>query len=234
MITPYLLYKILLNHFGNLNWWPKDIKYHKNTRSDPRFEVIVGAILTQNAAWTNVEKALKNLKSKKLLDIEKISKLDIKLLQKIVRPTGFFNQKAKRVKYISEYLESNYSANLDTFFNRDFNIIREELLHINGIGPETADSILLYAGDKPIFVVDAYTKRICKRLPIDVNPTYDFIQNYFQNDISKKFNKNEISKIYNKLHALIVNHGKNYCKSKPKCDNCPIKEKCMYNKQLSQ
>jgi endonuclease-3 related protein len=234
MINPCTLYEILLNHFGNLNWWPQDIKYHKKTGSDPRFEVIVGAILTQNAAWSNVEKALENLKSKKLLDIEKISKIDIKLLQKIVRPTGFFNQKAKRMKYISKYLESNYSADLDTFFNRDFNIIREELLQINGIGPETADSILLYAGDKPIFVVDAYTKRICKRLPIDVNPTYDFIQNYFQNDILKKFNKNEISKIYNEFHALIVNQGKNYCKSKPKCDNCPIKEKCMYNKQLSQ
>jgi endonuclease-3 related protein len=234
MITPHLLYKILLDHFGNLNWWPQDINYHKKTGSDPRFEVIVGAILTQNAAWTNVEKALENLKSKRLLDIEKISNIDIKLLQRIVRPTGFFNQKAKRVKYISEYLENNYSADLNTFFNRDIDIIREELLQINGIGPETADSILLYAGDKPIFVVDAYTKRICKRLPIEVNPTYDHIQNYFQKDILKKFNKNKISKIYNELHALIVNHGKNYCKSKPKCNNCPIKEKCLYNKQLSQ
>jgi endonuclease III related protein len=234
MITPHLLYEILLSHFGNLNWWPKDIDYHKKEGSDSRFEVIVGAILTQNAAWTNVEKALENLKSKKLLDIEKISKLDIKLLQKIVRPTGFFNQKAKRVKYISEYLESNYSADLDIFFNRAVNRIREELLKINGIGPETADSILLYAGNKPIFVVDAYTKRICKRLPIDVNPTYDNIQYYFQSDISNKYNKNEILKIFNELHALIVNLGKNYCKSKPKCDTCPLQKYCMYIKQLSQ
>jgi endonuclease-3 related protein len=233
-ITPHVLYEILLNHFGNLNWWPQDIDYHKKAGSDPRFEIIVGAILTQNAAWANVEKALENLKSKKLLDIKKITEIDLKLLQNMVRPAGFFNQKAKRVKFISEYLVRKYSGDLDTFFNRDSNIIREELLQINGIGPETADSILLYAGDKPIFVVDAYTKRICNRLPMDVNPTYDYIQNYFQNDISKKFKKNDISKIYNELHALIVNHGKNYCKSKPKCNNCPIKKNCMFSKQLSQ
>jgi len=232
-ITPCSLYEILLNHFGNLNWWPQDIEYHKKADSDPRFEVIVGAILTQNAAWVNVEKALENLKSKKLLDTKKITKMDLNLLQNIVRPTGFFNQKAKRVKYISEYLERNYSGDLDTFFNRDCNIIREELLQINGIGPETADSILLYAGNKPIFVVDAYTKRICKRLPIDVNPAYDNIQNYFQNEISKKFKENEISKIYNELHALIVNLGKNYCKSKPRCNLCPLQKNCIYKKQLS-
>jgi endonuclease-3 related protein len=234
MITPHSLYEILLNHFGNLNWWPKDTNYHKKAGSDPRFEVIVGAILTQNAAWTNVEKALENLKSNELLDIGKISKIDIKLLQKMVRPTGFFNQKAKRVKYISKYIRDKYSGDLDSFFNRNLNSIRKELIQINGIGPETADSILLYAGNKPIFVVDAYTKRICRRLPFDIDPTYDKIQNYFQKNLSKKFKKNDIAKIYNELHALIVNLGKNYCKSKPRCDICPIQKYCMYKKQLSQ
>jgi endonuclease-3 related protein len=152
----------------------------------------------------------------------------------MVRPTGFYNQKAARVKYISEYFVDNYSGNLNSFFNRDMNNIREELLNINGIGPETADSILLYAGNKPIFVVDAYTIRICKRLPIDINPTYDEIQKYFEEDISNKINIKKISGIFNEFHALIVNHGKNYCKSKPKCNICPIKNHCMYNKKLSQ
>ena len=229
-ITPYLLYNILLEHFGHLNWWPKDYEYHKKTGSDPRFEVIIGAILTQNAAWINVEKALENLKLKKLIDPKIISDIDIKLIRKMVRPTGFYNQKAARVKYISEYLINNYSGDLNSFFNRNLNVIRDELLNINGIGPETADSILLYAGNKPIFVVDAYTKRICKRLPIDVNPTYEDIQKYFENDISKKFNNKQTVEIYNELHALIVNHGKNYCKNKPKCDICPIKNYCKFSK----
>jgi len=229
-ITPISLYDILLNHFGRLNWWPKDIKYHKKTGSDPRFEVIIGAILTQNSAWTNVEKALDNLKSKELLDIKIISNINIELLQKMVRPTGFYIQKAKRVKYIAQYLEKNYSCNLDFFFNRNLKTIREELLSINGIGPETADSILLYAGNKPIFVVDAYTKRICKRLPTHIGPTYTEIQNYFQNHLSKKFKKKEVLKIYNELHALIVTLGKNFCKSRPKCNLCPLQKHCAYKK----
>jgi endonuclease-3 related protein len=232
-IDPKSLYKILLRHYGKLNWWPTDYNYHKKTGSDPRFEVIVGAMLTQNAAWNNVEKALDNLKKNILLDIKKISQIDIKLLQKMVKPTGFFNQKAERVKYIANYLEEKYSGDLDSFFNRNLKNLRGELLEINGIGPETADSILLYAGDKPIFVVDAYTKRICKRLPIDVNLRYDEIQDFFQKNLSKKYKKNEISKIYNELHALIVNHGKNYCKSNPKCKNCPLQNYCMYKNQLS-
>ncbi len=233
-ITPKSLYQILFKHFGKLNWWPTDYDYHKKTGSDPRFEVIVGAILTQNAAWLNVEKALENLKSKTLLDIKTISKIDIKLLQKMVKPTGFFNQKAKRVKNLAEYLESNYTGNLDSFFKRNLKEIREELLMLNGIGPETADSILLYAGNQPIFVVDAYTKRICKRLPIDINPTYDEIQNFFQDDLSKKYKKNEILKIYNELHALIVIHAKTYCKSKPNCIKCPLKVYCKHAKELTQ
>jgi endonuclease-3 related protein len=231
-ITPYLLYIVLFEHFGRLNWWPKDLNYHKKTGSDPRFEVIIGAILTQNAAWMNVKKALENLKSQELVDIKKISEIDIKLLQKLIRSTGFFNQKANRVKYFAQYLQNKYSGDLDSFFNNNLKNLREELLSINGIGPETADSILLYAGNKPIFVVDAYTKRICKRLPIDTNQTYNGIQKYFQINISKKFKKNEILDVYNELHALIVNHGKNYCKSKPKCDKCPLIKNCMYYKQL--
>jgi len=224
--APQTLYKMLLKEFGSLNWWPMDQKYHKKFNSDPRFEVIIGAILTQNTAWSNVEKALENLKSKKMLEIKKISEINIKTLQKMVKPSGFFKQKAKRLKNLALYLQNNYNGNLDNFFNRDLSDVRKELLSLNGIGPETADSILLYAGNLPIFVVDAYTKRICKRIPIDVNISYEEIQGYFQTKLSKTYKKSELTKIYNELHALIVILAKTYCKNKPNCINCPIKKYC--------
>jgi endonuclease-3 related protein len=224
--TPQTLYKILLKEFGNLNWWPMDQNYHKKFNSDPRFEVIVGAILTQNTAWSNVEKALYNLKSKRMLDCKKISENNIKTLQRMVKPSGFFKQKASRLKNLASYLQSNYNGNLDKFFDRNLQEIRAELLSLNGIGPETADSILLYAGNLQIFVVDAYTKRICKRIPIDVNISYEEIQDYFQTQLSKTYKKNELTKIYNELHALIVILAKTYCKNKPNCTNCPLKDYC--------
>lgn len=233
-ITPYTLQKILLEEFGNLNWWPMDKKYHEKNSSDPRFEVIVGSILTQNTAWSNVEIAINNLKMQNNLEIEKISNIDIKILQQFIKPSGYFNQKANRVKNLAVYLQEKYNANLDRFFNRNLKEIRSELLSLDGIGPETADSILLYAGNLPIFVVDAYTKRICHRIPIEVNISYNDIQNFFQSELSKKYKKNELTKIYNELHAQIVILGKTYCKKKPDCMNCPLQKNCNYSKQLSK
>jgi len=228
--NPHTLYKILLEKFGHQNWWPVDKKYHKKNKSDPRFEIIIGAILTQNTAWSNVEKALDNLKSKNMLEIEKISDADIKLLKKLIKPSGFFNQKANRLKNIAHYLHENYDDNLDTFFNRNIMKIRGDLLSLNGIGPETADSILLYAGNLPTFVVDAYTKRLCKRIPFKSGASYDEIQQHFQKEINKKYKKNEVTQVYNELHALIVVLAKNYCKKKPDCNNCPIRKNCQYQK----
>lgn len=233
-LTPQTLYQTLLENFGKQNWWPMDKSYHKKNDSDPRFETIVGAILTQNTAWLNVEKALDNLKSENIMDIKKISDVDIKLLQKMIKPSGFFNQKAKRLKNIASHLHNNYQDDLDCFFNRDLYEIREELLSLNGIGPETADSILLYAGGMPIFVVDAYTKRICKRLPLNTNISYDEIQQYFENSIYKNYSKKETVQIYNELHALIVKLAKNHCKKKPECSKCPLQKHCMFKKQLSE
>lgn len=229
--TPYTIYKKLYKKFGDLNWWPMDKEYHKKNGSDPRFEVIVGAILTQNTAWSNVEKALTNLKSKNILDMKKIVNIDMNSLQNMIRPSGFFNQKADRVKNMTLYLQENYNGNLNNFFNRDLYAIREELISLNGIGPETADSILLYAGNLPIFVVDAYTKRICKRLPLDTNISYDEIQQYFQKNLCKKYTEKQITQVYNELHAQIVILAKNYCKKKPACINCPLKDSC--EKKLS-
>jgi len=233
-ITPQKLYEKLLKKFGNPNWWPVDKKYHEKNLTDPRYEIIVGTILTQNTNWPNVEKALENLKSEKKLDIKKISEINLAHLKKIIKPSGFFNQKAKRLKNLSLYLKNNYNCDLDYFFNKELQMIRKELLSLNGIGPETADSILLYAGNLPIFVVDAYSKRICERLPLYTNLNYMDIQNYFQNELLKIYNKNEVVKIYNELHALIVNLAKKYCKKKPNCIDCFLNKNCMHAKQLSQ
>ena len=233
-ITPKKLYGKLSNKFGDLKWWPVDKKYHEKTGSDPRCEIIVGAILTQNTNWPNVEKALENLKSERMLDIKKISEANINHLKKLIKSSGFFNQKAKRLKNITLYLKKNYNCNLDDFFNKDLKEIRNELLSLNGIGPETADSILLYAGDLPIFVVDAYTKRICERIPLFTNLNYDDIQSYFQNELLKIYNPKEITKIYNEIHALIVNLAKKYCNKKPDCINCVLKKDCLFAKKLSE
>ena len=214
-ITPQKIYKELSKKFGNLNWWPIDKNYHEKNKSDPRGEIIIGAILTQNTNWPNVEKALQNLKLKRMLDIKKISEIKIEYLKELIKPSGFFNQKAKRLKNLSFYLKNYYNCNLDNFFNKNLKVIRKELLSLNGIGPETADSILLYAGNLPIFVVDAYTKRLCQRLPLDTNLNYNDIQKYFQNELLKTYKSNEITKVYNELHALIVNLAKHYCKKKP-------------------
>jgi len=228
--NPQTIYEILQTEFKNLSWWPKDKRYHERNGSDPRFEVIVGAILTQNTAWSNVEKALENLKSKNMLDIKKILEVDIKNLQKMVKPSGFFNQKAERLKNISTYLHENYNADLNSFFKKDMYSLREELLLLNGIGPETADSILLYAGNMPIFVVDAYTKRLCERLPLNTNISYDEIQKFFEDELRKKYSKQDLTQVYNELHAQIVILAKNYCKTKPLCNNCPLAKHCNYKK----
>lgn len=233
-INPKNLYRVLQKEFGNLNWWPIDKNYHEKNDSDPRFEVIVGAILTQNTAWSNVEKALVNLKSRKMLNIQSISDLDIEKLQEMVRSSGFFKQKAERLKDLAFYLRNNYNCNLNYLFDRKFHIIRQELLSLNGIGPETADSILLYAGNKPVFVVDAYTRRICERLPLDTDISYDAIQNYFQTELAKSYSKKELNQVYNDLHALIVMLAKKCCRKKPLCDNCPLEKYCMFRKKLFQ
>jgi endonuclease-3 related protein len=229
-LKPKELYMILLKKFGNRNWWPKDKKYHKIHGSDQRFEIMIGAILTQNTSWSNVEKALENLKSQKMLEIKKVAEVEIKNLQNLIKPSGFFNQKAMRLKNLALYLNSNYNADLNIFFKRELFDIRDELLSLNGIGPETADSILLYAGDFPIFVVDAYTKRICERIPLCADKSYDDVQQFFQRELCINNSKNETIQIYNEMHALIVEFAKTICKKNPVCIYCPIVNYCNYKK----
>jgi len=223
-------YEILYEEFGDLNWWPVDINYHKNNKTDPRFEIIIGTILTQNTAWLNAEKALKKLKKNKILDLKSLNNIKINKLKNYIKSSGYYNQKADRILNLIKYFNRHYKNNIDDFLKNDVYEIRKELLDLNGIGPETADSILLYAGNKPIFVVDAYTKRICKRIPLNKYETYDEIQKYFHHEFSKYYKSYELTKIYNQMHAMIVIFAKNYCKKKPLCKNCPIKNQCKFKK----
>ena len=202
------IYKKLFTAFGPQHWWP----------GDTPFEVIVGAILTQNTAWKNVEKAIHNLKKAKVLQPKKMHDLSERELAKLIRPAGYFNIKAKRLKHFLNYLFDRYGGRLDRMFRKRTDALRRELLSVNGIGPETADSILLYAGNHPVFVVDAYTKRIFSRHQIIKEDTdYHDIQKLFVDNLPHDV------KIFNEYHALIVSIGKDFCRNrKPLCSRCPL------------
>ena len=225
--TPQSMYTLLLNHFGHQEWWPVDEQYHRQHRSDPRFEIIIGAILTQNTAWTNVERALTNLKHHNCVTVQNIRDVSEEKLRNLIQPSGFFNQKAHRLKIVANHLSTKYNNDLTMFFSQEGSSLRSELLALKGIGPETADSMLLYAGKKPFFVVDAYTKRICQRLPLPVSKiSYDAIQTYFEEELKKHYHPQKIVFIFKELHALIVELAKNYCKKNPRCQRCPLSPQC--------
>ncbi len=229
MISPMILYDILLKEFGHQHWWPVDRRYHQTHSSDPRFEIIVGAILTQNTAWTNVEKALDNLKKQNALTINALAQRKEHDLKTMIKPSGFYNQKARRLKHFASYIHHEYQGDLQNFFSRDAPEIRHELLSLEGIGPETADSILLYAGNHPVFVVDAYTKRLCRRFPFHVLiDSYENIQHFFENELQHSVPKTELITTYKEFHALLVEQAKRYCwKKKPSCTNCPLAALCQ-------
>lgn len=228
MISVQTLFDTLLHFFGPQHWWPIDEGYHCNHHSDPRFEIITGAILTQNTAWTNVEKALNNLKRQHVLTILRIAQTKEETLKTMIQPSGFFNQKAKRLKLFSSYMQKKYNGDLQIFFSQDTDEIRQELLSLEGIGPETADSILLYAGNHPVFVVDAYTKRLCQRFPFPVNrESYEDVQRFFEKELRSTFPKNQLVSIYKELHALVVRLAKDHCrKNNPCCATCPLTDLC--------
>ncbi|AEH06081.1 HhH-GPD family protein [Methanothermococcus okinawensis IH1] len=213
------IYNKLLSHFGIQYWWPAETKY----------EVVIGAIITQNISWKNVEKALNNLKNEDLIDEKRILKINTEKLKELIKPAGFYNIKAERLKNITKYIVDNYKTTDELAkTEKDTNILRNELLNIKGVGKETADSILLYALDRKIFVVDAYTRRIFSRYGIiNKDMDYDEIRLIFEDNIIPSLN------IYKEYHALIVELGKNYCKKKnPLCNTCPLNLYCrkLFNK----
>ena len=203
------IYQKMFDALGPRHWWP----------GETPFEVIIGAILTQNTNWSNVEKAIKNLKTAGKLSPEGMYELSVTELAKLIRPSGFFNVKAKRVKAFINWLFSRYEGNLSKMFAQDLQALRSELLSVKGIGPETADSILLYAGNMPTFVVDAYTHRIFSRHElIPEESTYDEMKSFFEENLP------EDVQLFNEYHALIVNIGKTFCKTKKVCEPCPLKD----------
>lgn len=205
-----LIYQKLYSYFGPQRWWP----------GETPFEVIIGAILTQNTNWLNVEKAIGNLKKNKLLEPDKLYGLRDRKLALFIRPSGYYNIKAKRVKSFLKFFIKYYNGSVRKMSKGTVSSLRQQLLFVKGIGKETADSILLYALDKPIFVVDAYTKRIFSRHRFILeSANYDEIQNLFMNNL-----KSNVS-LFNEYHALLVKLGKDFClKRKPKCEMCPLKK----------
>lgn len=203
-----IIYKILFKAFGPQHWWP----------GDTPFEVAVGAILTQNANWGNVEKAINNLKTAKALSAKKIEQLPVGSLAALIRPAGYFNVKAGRLKAFVHFLTGNYRGSMKKMKDERLHSLRQKLLSVHGIGPETADSILLYALEKPVFVIDAYTKRVLSRhMIMDHGMAYEEFQLLFHKSLRKD------RRLFNEYHALLVAVGKEYCKPKPRCNECPLK-----------
>jgi endonuclease III related protein len=202
------IYRRLSTALGPQHWWP----------GDTPFEIAVGAILTQNTNWGNVEKAIQNLKKQKALSAKVLHQMLVKELAKLIRPAGYFNVKAQRLKSFNDFFMKEYHGSMKKMKNRETHMLREKLLAVNGIGPETADSILLYALEKPVFVIDAYTKRVLSRHCIlDEGKSYDEFQSLFHDSLEKKV------QLFNEFHALFVQVGKTFCKrSKPLCDSCPL------------
>ncbi len=221
------VYDVLFKRYGPQDWWP----------GDGPFEIMIGAILTQNTAWTNVEKAIANLKHAGMFDASKITGSTISKLARLIRPSGYFNIKAQRLKnFCKWYLSKGGFEALDTL---DTDSLRRDLLSVNGIGYETADDILLYAFHRPVFVIDAYTRRLFSRLEIvDGTEHYDKMrvcieqslqENQICGNCDRKNNKKSQSLLvglYNEYHALIVYHGKHICRKRPQCRACCVKTLC--------
>lgn len=205
------VYLRLMKRYGPQGWWP----------AEEDFEMMAGAILTQSASWKNVEKALEGLKAAKALSPEAIRRLPLGELAEIIRPSGYYNAKAAKLKALAGWLGDTYDDDLSRMFARDTEALRRELLSIHGIGPETADSIILYAARKPVFVIDTYTRRIVDRLRIEIRgKSYTDYQTLFMNNLPTD------SDMFNEYHALLVCLGKNVCRPRPRCAECCLKEIC--------
>jgi len=205
------IYQQLLACYGPQNWWP----------AQEPFEVIVGAILTQSAAWGNVEKAITNLKSAEALSAKTLRQISLPELARLIHPCGYYNAKALKLKTFAHWLVG-YDDNLDKLFAADTCHLRQQLLSVHGVGPETADSIILYAANKPIFVIDAYTRRIVNRIGLapDRN-SYAAYQELFMNNLPAD------TRLFNEYHALLVCLAKNVCRSRPLCSQCCLNSICQ-------
>jgi endonuclease-3 related protein len=202
------VFQLLLDRFGPQHWWP----------GETRLEVMVGAVLTQNTSWKNVELALQNLREHGALRADMLAALSVDEIADLIRPAGYYRLKARRLHNLIHYLTSQHAGSIDMMFATDLFDLRRQLLQINGIGPETADSILLYAGQKPTFVVDAYTARVMSRHGwIEPQADYHHIQTFVTDRLPAD------PQLFNEFHALIVRVGKDFChRAQPKCMECPL------------
>ena len=206
------IYHSLYKYYGPQHWWP----------AGSRFEMMVGAVLTQNTAWANVEKAIANLRSARLLSPEAMAELGKKRLAGFIRPAGYYNIKAGRLKNFIAFLSSEYDLDVNRMSRLPTPGLRSALLAVNGIGPETCDSILLYAFDRPVFVIDSYTKRVLSRHGVLRGDSgYEDFQKVFMDNLPHD------SAMFNEYHALIVRLAKDFCKTRPRCRGCPL-----FNKEL--
>jgi endonuclease III related protein len=235
-------YTALYSHWGPQNWWP----------ALTRLEVIVGAYLTQNTSWSNVEKAIANLRRARVLSVPGLRSIPLRRLATLVRPSGYFRQKARKLKTFIRFLDRNYAGSLDRMFAQPTDKLRVQLLELNGVGPETADSILLYAGNHPVFVVDAYTRRVFERHQIiPARSKYEEMRSLVERALKaaspdslraelsaadsshhrprhpisrvSRMARSELTQHYNELHALIVRDGNEYCRATPRCEECPLR-----------
>ncbi len=212
-LTIYQIYQHMFHAYGPQHWWP----------GESPFEVMVGAVLTQNTSWVNVERAIDNLKQEKALSATQIIAMPHKHLARLLTPSGYFNVKATRLKnFCHWYLESGGQRNLQRLTTLT---LRKRLLEVNGIGPETADDILLYAFERPVFVIDAYTRRLFRRLAIiSGDESYETLRSLFENKLSRV--KHQVA-VFNECHALIVHHAKYFCRNKPLCRECCLRRRCI-------
>lgn len=203
------VYQQLFQRYGSQHWWP----------AETPFEVMVGAILTQNTAWSNVERAIDNLKANDCLTPECILSVPVSRLANWLQPSGYFNIKAKRLRNLCQWYVD--AGQLDVVSRWDTDKLRHALLSVNGVGPETADDILLYAFNRPVFVIDAYTRRLFSRLGLlDHDEGYEHLRNHFEDHLPQN------SSLFNEYHALIVIHAKEVCRKKPLCLNCCLGAIC--------
>ena len=207
------VYNTLSIYYGDLQWWPSSNVY----------EMMVGAVLTQNTTWVNVEKAIANLSDK--LDPQIILDMSNEELAQLIRPSGYYNQKAIKLKALTKWFEK-YDFNIENAMKKDIEVLRKELLEIHGVGRETADCILVYALKKPSFVIDTYTRRFFKRLGFEVPSDYDDFRLMIEDAIDKDLD------VYSEYHGLIVEHSKEYCLKTPTCDGCPVFNLCDRDIQL--
>ena len=209
------IYQRLYQLYGPQHWWP----------GDGPFETIIGAILTQNTAWKNVERALDNLKTAQALSPQRLRELPIEALAQLIRPSGYFNTKARKLKAFAQHLDDRYQDDLAAFLSQETALLRQELLAIYGIGEETADDILLYAACLPSFVIDTYTRRIVRRLGVaPQKDSYGAFQSLFHENLYPDVN------LFNEYHALLDRHAKETCRKSPLCDSCCLMELCPTGK----